>query len=852
MWIIVSKTLTIIDGYGFLFRAYYALPSLSTTFGLPIGGVYGFINILLKYLSDPGYLVIVFDTGEKNFRHEIYPKYKANRQKPPEDLIPQFAILREAVAAFNLNCEEVIGYEADDVIATLAKTYSKHDDLKITVVTADKDLFQLIDEKVSIFDPIKNKYIKEEDVTAKFGVGPDKLLDLLALTGDSSDNIPGVLGIGIKTAARLLTEFDSLEDILSNAYQIKQNKCRKAILAYKEWALLSKELVSLDTTVEIESDLEKYRIKPPDVQKLTEFLKKYEFKSLISRVQKLFLPEVQTYDKKNIARYSDDNLLAFLDQCRSEGKIALYFHEENGVLSSISFACSENSLFFIEQNNIEPALKLLDRILISKEVLKIAYNIKDLRKFLPEVNVADDVMIMSYSIDTGKHDHKLETIIKYNLDIEVAEPSAQILILLHSKLKQKLFSQKLFTIYERCERPLKKVLADMEKQGILIDEKVLKELSEDFSKKITLLEEEVFELAGENFNIGSPKQLSYILFDKLNLDKGKKAKSGIYSTNVEVLEELAANGNKIASKVLNWRHFSKLKNTYTDALVDQMSNSTGRIHTNYSMVTTATGRLSSSNPNLQNIPIRSEEGNAIRKAFIAPEGHKIIAADYSQIELRLIVHIANISAFKDAFAEDKDIHAITAKQIFGVDEKNLSESLRRKAKSINFGIIYGISSFGLAKQLGITKNEAAKYIDYYFSCYPEIKTYMEDMKLYANSHGYVKTLFGRYCFIQNVNSKIPHLRQFAERAAINFPLQGTAADIVKKAMVRLSDELKTGKIILQVHDELLVEVEEAHVFAVAKLMQEIMENVIKPTMPLKVDIKVGNNWGNMEKIVNLV
>lgn len=843
----MEKILTVIDGYGFLFRAYYVLPGLSTTSGLPIGGVYGFINMLLKYLGDLGYLVIVFDTGEKNFRHEIYRGYKANRQKPPEDLIPQFAILREAVSAFNLNCEEVIGYEADDVIATLAKTYSKYDDLKITVVTADKDLFQLMDEKVSIFDPMKNKYITEEDVIAKFGVGPDKLLDLLALTGDASDNIPGVLGIGVKTAAKLLAEFGSLENILENVHQIKQNKCREAILAYKEWALLSKQLVSLATTVKIEGNLEKYRIKAPDIQKLTDFLKKYEFKSLIPRVQKLFSYETQTHNEKNIVEYSNENLLVFLDRCKSEGKIALYLRNENGILG---IACNENDLFFIEQDSIEPSLKLLSPILISKGVLKIVYNTKDLRKFLPEIDAVDDVMIMSYSIDTGRHDHQLKTIIKYNLDVEIAEPSAQTLILLHNKLKQKLFSQRLFSIYERCERPLEKVLADIEKQGILIDEKVLKKLSEDFSQKITLLEKEIYELAGENFNIGSPKQLSHILFDKLSLDKGKKAKSGIYSTNVEVLEELAADGHEIASKVLSWRHFSKLKNTYTDALISQINSSTERIHTNYSMVATATGRLSSNNPNLQNIPIRSEEGNAIRKAFIAPEGYKIIAADYSQIELRLIAHIANVLAFKNAFAEGKDIHGITAKQIFGVEEKNLSESLRRKAKSINFGIIYGISPFGLAKQLGITKNEAAEFIDHYFSCYPEIKVYMEEMKLYAKSHGYVKTLFGRYCFIQNVNSKIAHLRQFAERAAINFPLQGTAADIIKKAMIRLFDRLKIGKIILQVHDELIVEAAEAHVFDVAKLMQKVMENVIN--VPLKVEVKIGDSWGNMEKITNLI
>ncbi len=848
--IAVAKTLTIIDGYGFLFRAYYALPNLNTTAGLPVGGIYGFVNMLLKYLNATEYLVVVFDTGEKNFRHEIYPEYKSNRPKPPDDLIPQFAMLREAAEAFNLNYEEVKGYEADDVIATLAKTYSQYEDLKITVVTADKDLFQLMNEKVAIFDPMKNKYIKEEDVTEKFGVSSSKLLDLLALTGDASDNIPGVPGIGVKTAARLLAEFDSLENILDNAHIIQQNKCREMILKHKKQALLSKQLASLITTIEIENNLEKYKAKAPNMQQLTEFLKKCEFKSLISRIEKLFPSEHQISNQvlQGKVEYNSNNLLTFLDHCRYEGKIAIYFHEEDGVLNSISLSCNENNILFIDQNNIESSLPLLKNTFAAKGVLKIVYDIKSLRKTLPEIEAVDDVMIMSYSIDTGKHDHKLETIIQYNLDEEVINPSAQTLILLHNKLKQKFFSEKLFTIYEHFERPLEKVLSNVEKNGILINQNILKELSENFSSKIALLEEEIYILAGENFNIGSPKQLSHILFDKLNLDKGKKAKSGIYSTNVEVLEELAVDGNEIVSKVLSWRHFSKLKNTYTDALVNQIDDSTGRIHTNYSMVATATGRLSSSNPNLQNIPIRSEDGNSIRKAFIAPKGHKIIAADYSQIELRLIAHIANVLAFKDAFAQDQDIHAITAEQIFAVHAKDLSETLRRKAKSINFGIIYGISPFGLAKQLGITRNEAAKYIDYYFSCYPEIKVYMEEMKLYAKSHGYVKTLFSRRCFIQNANSKIAHIRQFAERAAINFPLQGTAADITKRAMIRLFDQLQIGKIILQVHDELIVEVEEANVLNVARLMKQTMESVAKLTVPLKVEIKVGDNWGNMEKV----
>ncbi|WP_265043346.1 DNA polymerase I [Wolbachia endosymbiont (group A) of Scambus nigricans] len=836
-----EKTFTIIDGYGFLFRAYYVLPHLITTTGMPIGGVYGFLNMVLKYIAHSDYLIIALDAGKKNFRHNLYSEYKANRVTPPEDLTLQFAILREAVEAFNLSYEEIEGYEADDIIATLAAKYANHQDFKVVVVSSDKDLFQLLNHNILIFDPIKNIYIDEKRVVEKFGVNSHKLLDLFSLTGDASDNIPGVPGIGPKTATKLLDEFDSLNNIIENIDKIEQTRIRNILTEHKEKALISRELLSLCEKVDLQHDIAKYEVHSPNMEKLLSFLKKYEFNSLIGKVEKLFSYSGSSTEEK--IEYSSEELEKFLEHCRYEGKIAIHYHLENNVLS---LSYSESNIFYIEQDSIQDALIIINSTLLSNGALKIIHNIKEIRKIFPTVekmlDLVDDLMIMSYSLDTGKHDHSIPNIVAHNLSENAEIFSAKTLIAIHEKLKQRLFQEKLLTIYERFDKPLMKVIFDMEKNGILLNIQKLQELSDKFQQVIAVLEDEIYNLAGERFNIASPKQLSDVLFNKMGLNKKKKSKkSGSYSTNYEVLEALEEEGVEIASKILNWRHLSKLKGTYTDALIKQVDSIDGRIHTSFSTTATATGRLSSSNPNLQNIPIRSEEGNLIRQAFIAPKGHKIISADYSQIELRLLAHVANVAAFKEAFANGQDIHEITARQVFGVQE--IDEQLRRKAKSINFGIIYGISPFGLAKRLGITIAEAAEYINYYFSCYPEIKAYMEKAVSIARLHGYVETLFGRRCFVRDINNTIPYIRQFAERAAINAPLQGTAADIIKRATIQLFDQLKVGKIILQVHDELLVEVEDEKVQETAKLMKDIMENAIEISVPLEVEIKVGDNWG---------
>lgn len=836
-----EKTFTIIDGYGFLFRAYYVLPHLITTTGLPIGGVYGFLNMMLRYITHSDYLTIAFDSGKKNFRHDLYSGYKANRIAPPEDLTPQFSILREAVEAFNLSYEEMDGYEADDIIATLAAKYGNQQDFKVVIVSSDKDLFQLLNYNVLIFDPIKNTYIDEKYVIEKFGVNSHKLLDLFSFTGDASDNIPGVPGIGPKTAAKLLDEFGSLDNVLENIDRIEQTRVRNTLTTHKEKALISRELLTLHEKVGLQHDVEKHKVHAPNMEKLLSFLKKYEFNSLIRKVEKLF-----SYNESNeeeVLEYSDEKLDKFLEHCRYEGKIAIYFNSESNTLS---ISCSESNVFYIEQSKAQAAL---NTILLSNGVLKIIHNVKEVRKILPVIEnlcSVDDLMIMSYSLDTGKHDHSIPNIVAYNFSENLEKFSAKTLIILHNRLKNRLFQEKLFMIYERFDKPLVSVILDMEKNGVLLNVQKLQELSGRFQQVIAVLEGEICNLAGEKFNIASPKQLSDVLFNKMGLNKKKKSKkSGTYSTNSEVLEELEAEGVEIASKILSWRHLSKLKNTYTDALIKQVDPLDGRIHTNFSITVTATGRLSSSNPNLQNIPIRSKEGNLIREAFIAPKGYKIISADYSQIELRLLAHVANVAAFKEAFANRRDIHDITARQVFGVPEGDaVDEQLRRKAKSINFGIIYGISPFGLAKQLGITIQEAAEYINYYFSCYPEIKSYMEEIVLIARQHGYVETLFGRRCFVKDINNTIPYMRQFAERAAINAPLQGTAADIIKRTMIRLFDQLKVGKIILQVHDELLVEVEEDRTQEAAELMKNLMENVIMLSIPLEVDIKICDNWAS--------
>ncbi|MGL9681479.1 MAG: DNA polymerase I [Wolbachia sp.] len=839
-----EKTFTIIDGYGFLFRAYYVLPHLITSTGTSIGGVYGFLNMVLKYITHSDYLTIALDSGKKNFRHDLYPEYKANRVTPPEDLIPQFAILREAVEAFNLSYEEIEGYEADDIIATLAAKYANHQDFKVIVITSDKDLFQLLNHNILIYDPIKNIYIDEKQIIGKFGVNSNRLLDLFSLTGDASDNIPGVPGVGPKTAAKLLNEFGSLENILENINSIEQTRVRNILTKHKEEALISRKLLLLCEKVDLQHDVTKYEIHPPDMEKLLSFLRKYEFNSLINKAEKLFSYNKPSAEKK--LEYSSEELEKFLERCRYEGKIAIYCHLENNVLSKISLSCSKDDIFYIDQNCLQDALIRINLVLFLNGVLKIIHDVRQVRKTFSAIEKAlgsaDDLMTMSYSLDTGKHDHSISSIIAHNFSKNVEVFSAKTLIAIHEKLTQRLFQEKLFTIYERFDKPLIKAILNMEKNEILLNTQKLQELSDKFQRLLTVLKDDIYNLAGERFNITSPKQLSDILFNKMGLNKKKKLKSGSYSTNSEVLEELEMERAEITSKILNWQHLSKLKCTYTDALIKRVD-FLNRVHTSFS--TTATGSLNFSNPNLQSISIKSKEGSFIRQAFITPKGYKIISADYSQIELRLLAHIANVSAFKEAFVNGQDIHNITARQVFKVREgTEIDKQLRQKAKSINFGIIYGISPFVLARRFKITVEEVAEYIDYYFSCYPEIKVYMEKEISIARRNGYVETLFGRRCFIENINNKIPYLRKFAERAAINAPVQGTAADIIKSAMIRLYDQLKAGKMILQVHNELLIEVEENKVQETAKFVKNVMENAVKISVPLEVEIKISDNCGS--------
>ena len=852
------RVFTIIDAYGLLFRAYYALPNLRTSYGLPIGGVYGFINIFLKYIEKhkTDYLVVVFDTGSKNFRHDIYPEYKSNRPKLPDDLISQFSLLREAVSAFNIASEEVVGYEADDVIATLSKKYCKLQDIKVTVVTSDKDLLQLLKYGICIFDPMKNKYIKEEDVQSKFGISSSQLLDFLSLTGDASDNIPGVPGIGVKTAARLLNEFKSLDDLLLRAHEIKTNRCRESIVQYSSQAILSRKLVILDDKIDICGDIEKYVFQVSKIQELVEFFKKYELHSLGSKVNKILKTTTSSTNQDShyssdtmidskVIHYSAESLKVFIENCKSEGIMALYIEATDNTIDSISLSYRKDVLLHIDKDHIDSALEFIKSVLSLNYVLKVIYDVKTLLKIIPDVNIIafDDIMIMSYVLNPSIHNHSLQNLVSYNVKQDVTNVEATTLLLLHELFKKGLFTNQLYTIYERIEKPLIHVLDSMEKTGVLINIDILKTLSSTFSENIDMLESEIYGLSGTEFNIASSKQLGSVLFDKMGIKKGKKLSSGNYSTDAEVLNDLVFNEVEIADKVLKWRHFTKLKGTYTDALGKQIDSNSGRIHTFYSMISTATGRLSSSNPNLQNIPIRSEEGTAIRRAFVAKRGYKLISADYSQIELRIIAHIADVQAFKDAFFLDQDIHSITAKQIFGT--QNLDKNLRRKAKSINFGIIYGMSAFGLAKQLGISKFEASAYIDNYFKSYPEIQSYIDNIKIYAKTHGYTRTIFGRKCFIKDINSSNVMARNFSERAAINAPLQGTSADIIKMSMIRLFDRVTNGSLILQVHDELLFEVLEEYVDYTIEIITEVMEGVIKLSVPLKVDVSVGDNWADL-------
>ncbi|MEO1193391.1 MAG: DNA polymerase I [Pseudomonadota bacterium] len=907
------RHLFLVDGSGYIFRAYFAIPPRSTSTGIPTNAAFGFTNMLIKLLRDSSCdgLAVIFDASSKSFRNEIYADYKAQRPEAPEDLIPQFGMIREATRAFNLPCLELEGYEADDIIATLAKR-AREAGWQVTIVTSDKDMMQLVGDGVSMLDPIKQKPIGPAEVAEKFGVSPDRVVDVQALAGDSVDNVPGVPGIGIKTAAQLLETYGTLEELLERAEEIKQPKRRQNLIDFAEQARISKRLVTLHSEVPLEEDLESFTLKDPKSDDLRAFLERYEFRSVLTRLaDQLNGGETATEEKSepdpgpDEARYelvqSLEALAPWLEAARERGILAVDT-ETTGLdalqadLVGVSLALDDGRACYIplqhglipdesgsldltaeppEQIPLEQAVAALKPVMEDPGVLKVGQNIKyDLLVLARQgITVApiDDTMLLSYALDAGLHGHGMDelselhlghkpipfsevagsgkkqiTFDKVPLDkaLTYAAEDADVTLRLHRMLKPRLVPARVTRVYETLERPLVPILAAMETKGIKVDKAKLKELSDDFEARLGTLESEIHQLAGRPFAIGSPKQLGEILFDELALDTGglavKKTKTGAYATGADILESLAALGHDLPARVLDWRQLAKLKSTYTDALQEQINPETGRVHTSYSQAVASTGRLSSSDPNLQNIPIRTETGRRIREAFVAEEGHTLLSVDYSQIELRLTAVMAAVPALREAFADGQDIHAKTASQVFDVPLDQMDGETRRKAKAINFGIIYGISAFGLANNLRIPQSEAKAYIQAYFERYPEIRAYMDRTKKSAREEGYVETLFGRRVHTPAIKDKNPARRAFAERAAINAPIQGTAADIIKRAMIRLPDALAgeglKASLLLQVHDELIFEVPDGELEATSQLVRSVMEGACAPALELDVDL----------------
>lgn len=917
-----QKHLYLIDGSGYIFRAYHAMAyskrPLTRADGTPVGAVYGFSNMIMKLLRDlsdaerPSHLAVIFDASGKTFRNDIYPDYKAHRPPAPEDLVPQFPIIREATEAFGLPSIEMRGYEADDLIATYTKQ-AREKGWQVTIVSSDKDLMQLLDAETDMFDTMKNKRTRAEDVPEKFGVGPDKVVDVQALAGDSADNVPGVPGIGVKTAAQLIADFGDLETLLSRAGEIKQNKRRENLIEFADQARVSRQLVELDRNVPIVAQLDAFEVKDPDPVELVKFLDAQDFNSLKAKVVAAWdgdLPEdvvteVVTVEETAYECVTDmDALKAWIKKAYDVGYVAVDT-ETTGLnpakadLVGISMSVEPGKACYIpvghgansddllaekpEQIAKADMIKALKPLFEDLSVLKIGQNLKyDISILAREgINLypIDDTMLMSYALDAGVHGHGMDELAGIHLDItpisfkevagtgknqitfdkvaldkatDYAAEDADITLRLWRILKPRLAKEKVTTVYETLERPLAPVLSAMEREGIKVDGAVLNKLSNEFAVGIERLDKEIQGLAGRPFNVNSPKQLGEVLFDDMGLEGGKKSKkTGAWQTNVDVLEKLAAEGHEMPAKVMEYRQFSKLKSTYTDALQNEVNPRTGRVHTSYHLAATTTGRLSSNDPNLQNIPIRTEEGRKIRQAFVAEEGNILIAADYSQIELRILAHMADIDSLKQAFADGTDIHAMTASEVFGVPIEGMDPMVRRQAKAINFGIIYGISAFGLARQLGISRTDAQGYIEAYFERFPGIRAYMDNTIDFAREHGYVETLFGRKCHITALNDKNPMKRGFGERAAINAPIQGTAADIIRRAMVHMPQALETEgltdvRMLLQVHDELVFEAPAGRETAAIPVIERIMANACEPVLelsvPLVVDTGTGKNW----------
>lgn len=909
-----QKPLIIIDGSGYIFRAFYALPPMSRPDGTPVNAVYGFCNMLARTLIDHGaqHIVVVFDAARKTFRNDIYPDYKAHRPPPPEELVPQFALIQEACDAFNVPQMRLEGFEADDLIATLVHQ-AQQQNTPVRVITSDKDMMQLMAENVDIYDPIKNKALTLQDVHDKFGVTPDKVIEVQALCGDSSDNIPGVPSIGPKTAAELITNHGSLAKLYDNLHEIKQPKRREALENNKDKAFLSYQLVQLRRDAPISWDMESFRY-DHDLTKLVVFLQQQGFTSLIKRLHveplaqqpsvsstmSVDLPAPVTSEYITITDIA--TLKMWVEQIVDEGIVAIdtettSVHARSTQLVGISLCVTAGKAAYIplahdtapaqgtfldapqsqKQLSVAEVIPLIQQIASDNSIIKIGHNIKFDMLVLEQHNITftnvHDTMLMSYLLNGAKHLHNMDDLAKIYLHYETisfsqlmtehkaksfaeipidkatlyAAEDADVTRRLYDIFRPQIFESHLVSLYEKVERPLIPVIVAMENCGAYIDPLVLKHLSLDFAKNMGALEKQIFAQTQQEFNLASPKQMGEVLFDVMKLPGGKRNKTGAYATGVEVLETLVEQGHTIAQDILDWRQLAKLKSTYTDALIEQIHPQTQRVHTSYGMAITSTGRLSSSDPNLQNIPIRTPIGREIRKAFVAPHGRKLISLDYSQIELRLLAHIANIEPLIHAFRAGADIHTITAADVFEIPLGDVTKEIRSKAKAINFGIIYGISPFGLAKQLKVKQSEAKSYIEAYFVKYPGIRAFMDRMIALARSQGYVETLMGRRCFTPEIHAKNPAVRGFAERQAINAPLQGSNADIIKCAMIRihnaLQDSGRDAHIVLQVHDELVIESSAAIADDVAKLAQDIMQKVIHLHIPLVVDFSVGDNWG---------
>lgn len=923
--------LHLIDGSAYIFRAFHALPPLTRkSDGLPIGAVSGFCNMLHRYVEGntgpdaPTHVAVVFDKGSHTFRNDLYDQYKANRDEMPEDLRPQIPLTRRATEAFNIACKEIEGFEADDIMATLA-CRAREAGGRVTILSSDKDLMQLVGDGVEMLDPMKNKLIDREGVMEKFGVPPERVVDVQALAGDSVDNVPGAPGIGIKTAALLINEYGSLEDLLDRAEEIKQPKRRQTLIEKREQIELSKKLVQLDEGMDLPFTLDDLEVRDPEPEVLLGFLKEMEFRTLTKRiadglgVEAPVIPDATpeganprdedpdwpAIDPERYETVADmEALQKWIDRANERGTVA-FDTETTGLnemtcdLVGISLCVDPGHACYIPlthrgesgeglfeskdltegQIPLEQALEALKPLLEDPAVMKIGQNMKYDAKVMARYGVQiapiDDTMLMSYAMNAGLHGHGMDALAERYLShtpipikeiigsgksqitfdqvpidkaTRYAAEDADITLRLAKVFKPQLHRARVTRVYEGLERPMVPVLAQMEMTGIKVDREVLRNMSSAFAQKMAQLEEEIHELAGEKFNVGSPAQLGEILFDKMGLEGGKRGKTGKYSTGADILEDLATE-HELPRRVLDWRQVSKLKSTYTDALQEHINADTGRVHTSYSIAGANTGRLASNDPNLQNIPVRSEEGRRIRTAFIAPEGQVLVSLDYSQIELRILAHMAGIDALKQAFREGQDIHAMTASEMFNVPLDEMTPDIRRQAKAINFGVIYGISGFGLARNLRIPRGEAQGFIDRYFERFPGIRKYMDATVEFAKEHKRVETLFGRQIHTPEIAAKGPRAG-FAKRAAINAPIQGTAADIIRRAMIRMPDAIKglPAKMLLQVHDELLFEVEKDAVDDLIGVAKEVMEGacdpVVKLDVPLVVDAGQGDNWAD--------